>query len=262
MPSPHVLFEIDGQVAFLTFNRPEARNAMTFEMYDALVELCNHVDDERDVRVLVLRGAGGKAFVAGTDVSQFMRVDTRDEVLAYESRIDDVIDRLERVRAATIAQVQGAATGGGCAIALACDLRVCTPEARFGVPIARTLGNCLSSGNYARLVDLLGPARTKELLMTARLMDVAEAASIGLVARTADAASIDAVVRELALLVARHAPRTIRTTKEMVRRIQAHRRVDRDGEIEDLIADCYLSEDFREGIAAFLAKRPPVFTGR
>jgi enoyl-CoA hydratase/carnithine racemase len=166
------------------------------------------------------------------------------------------------VRAATIAQVQGAATGGGCAIALACDLRVCTPEARFGVPIARTLGNCLSSGNYARLVDLLGPARTKELLMTARLMDVAEAASIGLVARTADAASIDAVVRELALLVARHAPRTIRTTKEMVRRIQAHRRVGRDGEIEDLIADCYLSEDFREGIAAFLAKRPPVFTGR
>jgi enoyl-CoA hydratase/carnithine racemase len=262
MPSPHVLFEIDGHVAFLTFNRAEARNAMTFDMYDALVESCNRVDDEPDVRVLVLKGAGGKAFVAGTDVSQFMRVDTREEVLAYEARIDDVIDRLERVRAATIAQVQGAATGGGCAIAFACDLRVCTPEARFGVPIARTLGNCLSSSNYARLVDLIGPARTKDLLLTARLMDAAEAASIGLVTRMADAASIDAVVAELATLVAHHAPRTIRTTKEMVRRIQAHRRVEQTGEIEDLITDCYLSEDFREGIAAFLAKRPPAFTGR
>ena len=155
--SPHVstsrvLFDVDGPVAFLTFNRPEASNAMTWEMYEALVEACDRVDADASVRVFVLRGAGGKAFVVGHRHRSVHRLlDTRRRRRATSARLDAVIDRLERVRAATIAQVQGVAAGGGCAIALACDLRVCTPDARFGVPVARTLGNCLSAANYARL---------------------------------------------------------------------------------------------------------------
>jgi enoyl-CoA hydratase/carnithine racemase len=181
--------------------------------------------------------------------------------VGYEARLDAVIDRLERVRAATIAQVQGVAAGGGCVIALACDLRVCTPDARFGVPIARTLGNCLSAANYSRLLDLVGPARLKDLLFTGRLMDGPEAFSAGLVNRLVDASTIDSTVRELAATIAANAPLTIRATKEALRRMQADRRLE-PAAVEDLITMCYLSEDFRDAVKAFLDKETPVFRGR
>jgi enoyl-CoA hydratase len=234
---------------------------MTWEMYEALVAACEAVDARDDVRVFVVRSAGDQAFIAGTDISQFTEFRTADDAVAYERRLDAVIDRLERVRVPTIAQVQGVAAGGGCAIAFACDLRVCGPDARFGMPIARTLGNCLSVANYARLVDLLGPARTKELIITARFLDVTEAQAIGLVTRVAPLAALDDVVRELAQTVAAHAPLTLRATREAVRRIQAHRRLD-PALGDDLVTLCYGSHDFEEGVASFLAKRPPQFTGR
>jgi enoyl-CoA hydratase len=265
--TPRILFDVDGPdtgLAFLTVNRPEARNAMTSDMYQALVEACERVDADAAIRVFVLRGAGGQAFMSGTDIAQFTRFSTREDALAYERELDAVVDRLERVTKPTIAQVQGVATGGGCAIALACDLRVCTPDARFGVPVARTLGNCLSAANYARLLDLLGPARTKDLMFTGRLIEAAEAERLGLVNRvihTSDANAIDAAVRELATTIARNAPLTLRATKEMVRRLQAARRIPQS-DADDLIAMCYLSDDFKEGVAAFLAKRPPTFKGR
>ena len=261
MSTPRTLFDVEGPTAFLTFNRPEARNAMTWEMYEAIVDACDRVDGDGAIRALVLRGAGGQAFVAGTDISQFTSFSTRDDALAYERRLDAVIDRLERVAVATIAQVQGVAAGGGCSIALACDLRVCTPDSRFGVPIARTLGNCLSAANYARLLDLIGPASVKDLLFTGRLIDASEAASLGLVTRMAEPAAIDEAVRELAATIAANAPMTIRATKEAVRRIQAVRRLD-PHQADDLITTCYLSEDFKEGVAAFLGKRPPQFKGK
>jgi enoyl-CoA hydratase/carnithine racemase len=259
--SAFTLFDVEGPIAFLTFNRPAARNAMTWEMYEGLVQACDRVDSNRDIRVFVLRGAGGKAFVAGTDISQFTRFTSRDDALAYERRMNAVIDRLERVRAATIAQVQGVAAGGGCMIALTCDLRVCTPDAELGVPIARTLGNCLSAANYARLLDLVGPSRAKDLLFTGRLMGAAEAASLGLVSRTADGSTIDEAVRELAAAIAANAPLTIQATKEALRRLQEERRASA-ADADDLVAMCYLSDDFKEGVAAFLAKRPPLFKGQ
>ena len=261
MPTSHVLFDTDGPLAVLTFNRPEARNAMTWEMYQALVDACEWVDASADVRVFVLRGAGGKAFVAGTDIGQFKTFASPGDGVAYERRLDEVIDRLERVGKPTIAQIEGVAAGGGCAIALACDLRYCTPDSTFGVPIARTLGNCLSIANHARLLDLVGPARVKELLFTGRLLDAQEAASLGLVNGVVAPDALERRVREVADTIAANAPLTITATKEIVRRIQESRRLDPQAG-RDLITMCYTSEDFKEGVDAFLGKRPPKWKGR
>ena len=257
----HTAFEIDGPVATLTFNRPEARNAMTWEMYEALVGACDRTDSDAGLRVLVLRGAGGKAFVAGTDIAQFQSFTDREDGIKYEERLDRVLDRLERVTKPTIAQVQGVAVGGGCAIALTCDLRVATPESTFGIPIARTLGNCLSAASYSRLVDLMGPSRAKDLMFTGRLMDGAEAHAAGLIARLVPDDAIERVTRELALDIAANAPLTLRATKELTRRLAAKRRL-APGDDADVVEMCYTSNDFREGVTAFLAKRKPQWTGR
>jgi enoyl-CoA hydratase len=261
LSTPHTTFSIDGPLATLTFTRPEARNAMTWAMYGALVDACDTTDADASVQVLVLRGAGGRAFIAGTDISQFQAFSGRDAGLDYEKRIDAVLDRLERVTKPTIAVVQGVAVGGGCAIALTCDLRVATPESSFGIPVARTLGNCLSGATYARLVDVMGPARVKDLLFTGRLVGAAEALTFGMVSRIVEASALEEHVRELALDIASHAPLTIRVTKEMLRRVAARRRLE-PGADRDLVELCYTSDDFREGVSAFLEKRPPRWTGR
>ena len=258
--STEARFESTGPVAFLTFDRPQARNALTWAMYDALVAACDRVDADDTVRVFVVR-AEGEAFAAGTDIRQFTSFASGDEGLAYERKLDAVIDRLERVAVPTIAQVHGVAAGAGCAIALTCDFRVCTPAAQFGVPIARTLGNCLSAANVARIADLIGPARTKDLLFTGRLIDAAEATSLGLVTAVVERQRLDAAVRDLAQTLAANAPLTIRATKETLRRLAVRRRLDA-GAADDLIAACYASADFREGVASFIEKRRPRFTGR
>jgi enoyl-CoA hydratase/carnithine racemase len=261
LSTAHTTYTTDGPLAILTFNRPEARNAMTWDMYRALADACARVDDDPELRVLVLRGAGGKAFVAGTDISQFQTFRGPADGLAYEQRLDEVLDRLERVTKPTIAQVQGVAAGGGCAIALTCDLCIAAPESTFGIPIARTLGNCLSGATYSRLVDLVGPGRVKDLLFTGRFVGAAEAHALGMVTRIVPADAIDRVVRELAMDIASNAPLTLRATKEMLRRLAAKRRL-AAGEDRDLIELCYTSADFREGVEAFLAKRKPHWTGR
>jgi enoyl-CoA hydratase/carnithine racemase len=259
-PTPdEVIVTRDGPVVTLTFNRPEARNAMTWGMYERLFRTCEEVDADDAVRVLVLRGAGGKAFVAGTDISQFTAFRTAEDGLAYERDGDRRTARLERVTKPVIAQIEGYAVGGGFGIAAACDLRIATPEARFGAPIARTLGNCLSMEAYSRYVDLLGPSRLKELIFTARLMSAEEAHAAGFVHEIVPADRIEVRVRELAQTIAEHAPITLRVTKEAIRRIQEQRRA-RGG--EDLIALTYTSLDFHEGVRAFLEKRKPRWTGR
>lgn len=253
MPSSNVVWEIEGSAGTLTFSRPQSRNALTWDMYDAVARACDEVDASASLRVLVLRGSGG-AFAAGTDIAQFRDFRTGADGIAYERRLDAVIERLESVTRPTIAAVDGPAIGGGFALALACDLRVCTPRARFGVPIARTLGNCLSMATTARLVDLIGPARTRDLLLTARLVDSAEALALGLATRIVDADALESETRALARDLAQRAPSTVAAMKALLRRLRAHRT---PPDADDIIADCYASDAFREGVAAFLEHRPP-----
>jgi enoyl-CoA hydratase/carnithine racemase len=258
--SEHTTYEVRGPLAFLTFNRPEARNAMTWEMYQSLTDACDRVDDAKGIRVLILRGAGGKAFVAGTDIAQFQSFKDREDGVKYEERLDAVLDRLERVTKPTIAQIQGVAAGGGCMIALTCDLRIATPDSTFGVPVARTLGNCLSSASCGRLLALMGPARLKEMIFSARLIGAAEANAAGFVNRLVDPSEIAQVVETMALEIAGHAPLTLFATKEMIRRLVAKQRLAHEEE-SDLIERCYTSADFREGVTSFLEKRKPRWSG-
>ena len=255
-----LLHEVRGRVAFTTLNRPQARNAMTFAMYEGLAARAAEVAADEAIRAWVITGAGGKAFAAGTDISQFTAFRTGQDALDYEVRIDRVLTAIEDCPKPVIAAVAGACTGGGLGIAGVCDMRIAAANARFGLPIARTLGNCLSMANYARFAALIGPARVKDLVFTARLVEAPEALALGLVTEVLDTPeALAARAADLAETVAGHAPRTLAATKAALKRLRMAA-----GPVhgDDLVTLCFGSEDFREGVEAFLAKRPPVWTGR
>jgi enoyl-CoA hydratase len=257
--SQDILYEFHDGVGRLTFNRPEARNALTFRMYERLAEILQQAENDPSLKVLVLTGAGDKAFAAGTDISEFKAFSAPEDALGYEARMDRILDALERSRVPTIAAIAGACTGGGAAIAACCDIRIGAQNARFGMPIGRTLGNCLSIANYVRLISLIGAARVKEIIFTGRLIDAGEAHGIGLLSEVlADYTTLQTRANELARTVASQAPLTLRATKEALRRIKEHISPEED---RDLILMCYMSHDFREGMDAFLNKRPPKWTG-
>ena len=255
-----LLVNAEGGIARVTFNRPHARNALTFAMYDRLAEFCAEAGRDASLRAMIVTGAGGDAFAAGTDIAQFRAFAAPEDALAYEERIDWVVDALEQCPIPTIAALAGACTGAGTALAAACDIRIAAANLRFGIPIARTLGNCLSMANYARLAFLIGAARAKDILFTARLVEAEEARAIGLVSEVLpDAAALAARAEELARLIAGHAPLTLRATKEALRRLKPQ--VPK-GAGDDLVLMCYMSRDFREGMTAFLEKRAPQFEGK
>ncbi len=252
-----ILYEVSDDIATLTFNRPDARNALTFEMYDAVAAVADNLQKQaNEVKALIVTGAGDKAFAAGTDISRFRDFSTAEHALNYERTMDKVLGAFESIPIPTIAAINGACTGGGAAIAACCDLRIASESLKFGFPIARTLGNCLSASNISRLVSLLGSAKTREIIFTSRLIRSEEALAIGLVSEICD--SVNARARELAEQMKGHAPLTLTATKETMRRLrEASSHVDCD----DLIVSCYTSRDFKEGLEAFLAKRKPDWHG-
>lgn len=250
-----ILFDTEGHTGIITLNRPAARNALTFGMYTRIADLCSAPPP--GVRVLVITGAGDRAFAAGTDIAQFREFNGGQDAIDYERRIDEVLTAVESCPLPLIAAIAGACTGGGAAIASACDLRLATADLKFGFPIARTLGNCLSAKSLARLSALVGAPRVREMIFTSRLLGADEAHAVGLVTEIVDDRErLDVRARELAELVAGQAPLTLRATKELQRRLAACT-VDDD----DMITLCYTSADFREGVDAFFAKRRPQWKG-
>jgi enoyl-CoA hydratase len=258
--SEELLIEQRGHVQWIIFNRPQARNALTWNMYERLVDACEKVNTHREVRAVVFTGAGGQAFVAGTDISQFRSFKTEQDALDYEAKGNLVMSTVESVRVPTIAAIAGPCTGAGAAIANCCDIRIGSPSARYGFPIARTLGNCLSMPNYARAAALIGFARLKDLIMRARLMSAQDMLACGLLAEvTTDEESLLPRAQKLAEEVASYAPLTLWATKEALRRVRD--RLIPEGADSDLIVACYMSRDFREGVESFLAKRKPEWKG-
>ena len=253
-----LLFHLEPPLAWLIFNRPAARNAMSWAMYEALERACDRAEANPDIRVLLLTGAGA-SFVAGTDIAQFRDFQTSEQVVGYERSLNRYVSRLETLTKPTIAVLRGHCAGSGAMIALACDLRLAASDVKFGIPIARTLGNTISAQNLARLLAVLGPARTKDLLFTARFIEAEEGRRIGLWGDVVPGAELESRARELGNRIARHAPLTLGAIKEGVRRQLCQGEVE---ETEDLTLRCYLSQDFKEGVASFLERRAPDWKGR
>ena len=248
-----------GQTLWVTFNRPEARNALTFGMYESLATLCGTLPADGSVRAMVITGAGGKAFAAGTDMTQFRAFETEQDAWDYEDEITRVLTAVETCPVPTVAAIHGACTGGGASIAGSCDIRISSAQLKFGFPIARTLGNCLNAGNLARLSELMGAGRVREMIFTARLMGADEALAIGLVSEVLpDEEALLARAADLALHLAGMAPLTLRATKEAMRRNREAVAADD----RDLISLCYMSRDFKHGLEAFLAKAEPDWSGK
>ncbi len=256
-----LLLERRGSAAWITVNRPDARNSFTHEMYARMAEFCAALAADDAVRVVVLQGSGEEAFVSGSDISQFVNFRTAEQARAYEQHVERAIGAFEALPKPTVALLRGSATGAGAALAIVSDLRIAAPNVRIGVPIARTLGNTLSLRNVARMVDALGPAIARDVLLTARLIDADEAARRGIVHEVVPLGRIEARVQELVGHIASLAPVTLRAVKLAVLRVLEARRATM-GDGADLVALAYTSEDFREGVRAFLEKRNPRWQGR
>lgn len=256
-----VILDRYGSVAQLTLSRPSALNAITWTMYQELEEHLINLENDKTIRVLVIRGDGDKALAAGTDISQFRNFTDKDG-LDYETTIDRIINKLEEFPKPTIAAVHGYAVGGGMIISTACDLRYATSRARFGAPMARTLGNCLSISNYQRLARELGFMRTKELLYTARLINAEEANSIGFLTAILEEENFFSKVLEVAKKISNNAPLTVDATKEALNRInKSNSLINTELDFDDIISKVYGSKDFSEGVSAHMEKRAPVWHG-
>lgn len=253
MDQGNVTLEMRGEVAEVVFDRPKARNALTFAMYEALAAACATINARHGLRAAVFRGAG-EAFVAGTDISEFTAFAGAGDGMEYERRVDEVIALVETLNVPTLAVVDGPAVGGGLVIAAACDLRLVTPRARFGVPIARTVGNCLSVRNVARLERAFGLGAARKMLLLSMFVDGAEARSLGFALDCVESDALAAATEEVLRKLRAAAPLTIGASREAFRRLAGIAIDD-----SDIISRVYGSADFQEGVRAFLEKRKPIW---
>ena len=258
-----LLYEAQNGIGILTLNRPHRRNATTFAMYNKIKQICARAgtnDDPDMLKVIIFKGAGDAAFAAGTDISQFKSFSGEDDAIAYEQMIEAGLHEIEYCEVPTIAALNGFVTGGGAAIAASCSLRIGSRSVKVGVPIAKTLGNCVAISNLKRLIALIGEARTAHILLTAQLIDAEDAKSAGFITELLeDQSQVEARALELATSMTQSAPLTIKATLNGIRRLREATPLPDD---HDLIKMCFGSNDFKEGITAFFEKRPAEWAGK
>ncbi len=252
MDEGKVSLEQRGPIALITLSRPSALNALTWSMYQQMDAHLEHVTTDDTIHAIIIRGEG-KAFAAGTDIQQFQGF-TGEDGVAYEHTMEAIIERLYTLTKPTIAAIHGYAVGAGLVIASVCDLRYATTDSRFGVPIARTLGNCLSLKNYRHLIDSLGAMKAKEMLFTGRLFTATEALQCSFLTSIVDEEKLITQVTEIAQQMSSFAPLTIWSAKEAQRRLNAAAEAIN---FDDVVARVYGSSDFAEGVQSYLEKRKP-----
>jgi enoyl-CoA hydratase len=258
MSDGRVNYDKVGAVGTVTFDRPTARNALTPEMYATLDAICDAVAADADLRCVVFRGAGGKSFASGSDIAQFLEFDSGEDGVAYEEKMSAHLAKVAAIPCTTIAVIEGFAVGGGLNIAACCDLRIATTETRFGVPIAKGLGNCLAIDCYARLLLGFGEGRVRRMLLLGDLLDTSEAIASGFLLKAVSAEALDTEVGALVAQVLSNAPLSMKASKAALHALTANQ----IAELRDTIRLVYGSEDFRTGVRAFLGKTPPQWKGR
>jgi enoyl-CoA hydratase/carnithine racemase len=262
LPTERMIARIEGAVGWMIFNNPARRNAVSLDMWAAVPTIMDRFEADQAVRVIVLRGEGEKAFVAGADISQFEQERSSPETIAhYHATSREAGLRLERTEKPTIAMIRGFCIGGGVGLAAGCDLRIAAEDARFGIPAAR-LGLGYGAEGVQRLMNLVGPAYTREIFYTARQFTAAEAEAMGFVNRVVPVAELEAYVRSYCDMIAGNAPLTLKALKRTVAELSRPTGVADRALCEELVRACFDSEDYVEGRRAFMEKRKPVFKGR
>ncbi|MBB4003384.1 enoyl-CoA hydratase [Aurantimonas endophytica] len=260
MSEPRIHFDKVGSVAHIRFDNPQAFNALTSQMWLDMRDAARDAAADPDIRVVTFRGVGGKAFVSGTDITGFTKFTSGADGIAYESRIDDCMRALDEIPVTTIAVIDGWAVGGGLNIAAACDFRIATPDARFGSPIGRTLGNCLSPLTLARIGGAIGVSIAKRMVLLGEIIHAPELLATGFLLKMAERDALDGEVEAVCARAAENAPLTTRAVKEMLRRMS----LDDLPEADEIVSEVYGSDDFRRGVEAFVARTKivPEWSGR